>query len=627
MKLLRGLWKLLVGVKDALVLLAMLIFFSALFFALSVKPNDAVPGSGALVLDLKGALVEQPSDTDTLSLISGNGGITREHRLRDVERALASAALSGNVKAIVLDLDAFTGGSQATIAAAARAIDTARASGKPVLAYATGYTDDSYMLAAHATEVWLNPFGAVLLTGPGGSQLYYKGLLDKLGITTKIYRVGEFKSAVEPYIRSDQSPAARAANQALADALWASWRSNVQAARPKAVLADYIAHPDAAIRLAAGNMADAALKAKLVDHLGDRTAFNARVASIAGDADDGGINDYKAIPLDRWAASHPEKSSGTPIGVLTIAGTIVDGEAPAGTAGGATISKLLLEELARNRIKALVVRVDSPGGSVLASEQIRSAIMQAKARKLPVVVSMGGLAASGGYWVSTPADRILADPSTITGSIGVFGILPTFQGSLAKLGLSADGVKTTPLSGEPDVLRGTSPEFDSMLQSSIEDMYVRFTGLVAQSRKLPIERVRQIAEGRVWAGTSAKEIGLIDGYGNVDDAIAAAAKLAKIDPAAARPLYIEKPLNSWKQLLKSVLAPEQGADQTAAVRDPWSRIAGRPDRLIARALADARSVLSGPAIQVRCLDCLSDAPAPSPRDISLAQSLMAWAAR
>lgn len=626
MKLVRGLWALLVGVKDALVLLAMLIFFSALFFALSVKPNTTVPGSGALLLDLRGALVEQPADADALSLISGNSGVTREHRLRDVERALVSAATSSEIKAVVLDLDAFTGGSQATMAAAAKAIDTARASGKPVFAYATGYTDDSYLLAAHATEVWLNPLGAVLLTGSGGTQLYYKGLLDKLGVTTKIYRVGEFKSAVEPYIRSDQSPAARAANQALADALWANWRANVKAARPKSALEDYVAHPDAAIRATGGNMADAALKAKLVDHLGDRNAFNARVASIAGDADGGGINDYKAIPLERWAASHPEKSSGTPIGVLTIAGTIVDGEAPAGTAGGATISNLLLDELARNRIKALVVRVDSPGGSVLASEQIRSAIMQAKARNLPVVVSMGGLAASGGYWVSTPADRIIADPSTITGSIGVFGILPTFQGSLAKLGLSADGVKTTPLSGEPDVLRGTSPEFDAMLQSSIENIYVRFTGLVAQSRRLPIERVREIAEGRVWAGSSAKEIGLVDGYGTVDDAIAEAAKLAKIAPANARPLYIEKPLNGWKQMLKSVLAPDQEADE-AAVRDPWSRIAARPDQLIARAIADARSVLTGPAIQVRCLDCLSDAPAASPRDMSVAQSLLAWAAR
>lgn len=627
MTLVRGLWKLLVGVKDALVLLAMLIFFSLLFVALSVKPNNVVPTSGALVVDLSGSLVEQPADADPLSLISGNSGVAREHRLRDVERSLETAATSNSVKAIVLDLDAFAGGSQAAVTAAAAAVDKARAAGKPVLAYATGYSDDSYQLASHATEIWLNPLGAVLLTGPGGEQLYYKGLLDKLGVTTKIYRVGEFKSAVEPYIRSDQSPAARAANQALADALWASWRSNVLAARPKAQLADYIAHPDIVALAAHGNMASAALKAKLVDHLGDRNAFNARVASIAGDAAGGGINKYRAIPLDRWAASHPEKTGGTPIGVLTIAGTIVDGKAPAGTAGGDTISGLLLDELARNRIKALVVRVDSPGGSVMASEQIRSAIMQAKARNLPVVVSMGGVAASGGYWVSTPADKIFADPATVTGSIGVFGIIPTFQGSLAKLGLTADGVKTTPLSGEPDVLRGTSPQFDTMLQASIEDIYVHFTTLVSQSRKLPIARVRQIAEGRVWAGSAARSLGLIDAYGSVDDAIAEAARRAKVDPASATALYIEKQPSAWKQMLKSFFTPDRNADDPSA-RDPWSRAAAKPDRLLLRALANARSVLGGPAIQVRCLECAPDAAeTATPRDISIEQSLLTWLAR
>jgi protease-4 len=627
MKLVRGLWKILVGIKDALVLLAMLIFFGLLFAALSIRPNTVVATSGALLVDLDGALVEQPTEADPIAILSGGNRATHETRLRDLERSLQTASTSNSIKAIVLDLDSFTGGSQATIAAAAHAIDAARAAGKPVLAYATGYTDDSYMLASHATEVWLNPFGAVLLTGPGGSRLYYKGLLDKLGVTTKVFRVGQFKSAVEPYTRTDQSPEARAANQQLADTLWTDWKAGVAKARPKALLADYVAHPDQALAASEGDMAKAALAAKLVDRLGDRNGFNARVASLAGDAAGGGINDYKAIRLDDWAAAHPEKSSGTAIGVLTVAGTIVDGRAGPGSAGGETIASLLLEELGRNRIKALVVRVDSPGGSVLASEQIRSAILQAKARGLPVVVSMGGLAASGGYWISTPADRIIAEPSTITGSIGVFGILPTFQGTLAKLGLSADGVKTTPLSGEPDVLRGTSPEFDTMLQASIDDIYRRFTGLVAQSRKLPIERVRQIAEGHVWAGSTAKQIGLVDDFGTVDDAIAAAAKLAKLKPDAVYPLYIEKAPSPWKQLLRSMTEPKRGTDTDAKAIDPWSRVAGRPDQMVLRALTDAHSVLSGPAIQVRCLECPAGSPAPMPADDSLMRGLILWAAR
>ena len=627
MKLVRGLWKLLVGIKDGLVLIAMLIFFAFLFMALSIKPNSVVPSSGALVLDLSGTLVEQPAETDTLSLLSGNRSLIRETRLRDLERALQTASTSTSIKAIVLDLDAFLGGEQAAIATAGRAIDKARAAGKPVYAYATGYSDDGYQLASHATEVWLNPLGGVLLSGPGGSRLYYKGLMDKLGITAKIYRVGAFKSAVEPFMRNDQSPEARDANQALANALWASWQADVATARPRAKLAPYLARPDAMIAAAGGQMSQAALRAGLVDKLGDRNAFNSRVAAVAGDASDGGINDFKAIPLDRWVASHGEKSSGAPIGVLTVAGEIVDGEASPGSAGGTTISNLLLDELARKRIKALVVRVDSPGGSVMASEQIRSAILQAKGLGLPVVVSMGGVAASGGYWISTPADRIIADPSTVTGSIGVFGILPTFEGSLAKLGLSADGIKTTPLSGEPDLYRGTSPMFDAMMQGSINDIYRRFTGLVAQSRKLPIERVREIAEGRVWAGSTARQIGLVDRFGTVDDAIAEAARLAKIDPGSARPLYIERPLSPWRQMIKSLVDPDQQEGDAAQARGPWGSVAGRPDRILVRALAEAQRILTGPAIQVRCLECtVSEAP-PRTDDISAARALLAWATR
>jgi len=627
MKLISGLWKLLVGIKDGLVLIAMLIFFGMLFMALSIKPNSAVPSSGALLVDLSGTLVEQPAETDPLTLLTGSSGIGRETRLRDLERSLQAAATSTSVKAIVLDLDSFVGGEQATLAAAGRALDKARAAGKPIFAYATAYGDDGYQLAAHATEIWLNPMGGVMLAGPGGSRLYYKGLLDKLGITAKIYRVGAFKSAVEPYMRSDQSPEAREANQALANTLWSAWLAEAAAARPKAKLTDYIARPVELISAAGGQMSKAALAAHLVDRLGDRNAFNSRIAAISGDAGGEGLNAFKTIPLDRWAAAHPEKSVGTPIGVLTVAGDIVDGDAPPGAAGGSTISDLLLRELARKRIKALVVRVDSPGGSVTGAETIRSAILEAKGLGLPVVVSMGGLAASGGYWISTPADRILADPSTITGSIGVFGILPTFQGSLAKLGLSADGVKTTPLSGEPDVFRGTSPQFDAMMQGSIDDIYGRFTSLVAQSRRLPVERVREIAQGRVWAGSTARQIGLIDGFGSLDDAVAEAARLAKLDPAKVRPLYIERPLSPWKEMLRTWIDPDEGSREPSA-RDPWGAIAGRPDRMLVAALADAQRVLMGPAIQVRCLECAAiGAAPPRPADAGAARSLLAWAIR
>ena len=623
MRIVRGVWRLLVGIKDALVLLAMLLFFGLLFAALSFTPNPRVPDSGALVVALNGSLVEQPSQVTPFAALAGQGGTMREYRLRDVIRAIDAAAGDGSIKAVVLDLDRFAGGGQATIAAAARAVDRVRAAGKPVLAYATGYTDSSYQLAAHASEVWLDSYGQVLVTGPGGVNLYYKGLLDKLGVETKVYRVGQFKSAVEPFTRTDQSPEARAANQALADALWGEWQAGVAKARPKARVAAYVADPEAVVAAAGGQMAQAALSAGLVDRIGDRIAFGNRVAQLAGQGPEKQAGAFSAIPLERWLAAHGESDNGGQIGVLTIAGMIVDGQSPPGTAGGDTIANLLLDELAKDRIKALVVRVDSPGGSVTASERIRSAILEAKRRGLPVVVSMGTLAASGGYWVSTPADRIFAEPSTITGSIGVFGLLPNFAGSLAKLGLSADGVKTTPLSGQPDLLRGTSPEFDRLMQAGISDIYRRFTGLVAASRHLPVARVDQIGQGRVWAGDTAIRIGLVDAYGGLDEAIAEAARRAKIDPATARPRFIEKAPSLLSQLAAS-LAGQREDDGKAG--DAFSRLAAQPADALLHALGDLHMMAGGPAMQVVCLDCPA-VPVRRPGDQALLQTAVAALAR
>jgi protease-4 len=608
MRLLRAIWKLLVGLKDALVLLLLLLFFGGLFAALSAVPNPSIPSGGALLVDLSGSLVEQPAQADPLAALAGSQTLLREYRLRDLVRGIDAAATDARVKAIVLDLDRFTGGGQATIAAAGAAIDRARARGKPVFAYATGYMDDGYQLAAHASEVWLDPFGAVMIAGPGGSQLFYKGLLDKIGVKANVYRVGRFKSAVEPFTRTEQSPEARAANQALADALWRNWQAQVVRARPKAQVVRYAAGPEAFIAASGGRMSEAARRAGLVDRIGDRIAFGRRVAEVVGPGKDKQVGSFKSIALDSWTTANPERSKGSAIGVLTVAGTIVDGKAGPGTAGGDTIAPLLLDALEKNELKALVVRVDSPGGSVTGSERIRSAILQAKAKGLPIVISMGSVAASGGYWIATAGDRIFADPASVTGSIGVFGIVPTFEGALAKLGLSADGVKTTPLSGEPDLLQGTSPEFDRLLQASIEDMYRRFIGLVAQARDLPPARVDQIGQGRVWAGSAARQIGLVDGFGSLEDAIAEAARRAHIDPAAARPLFIEEPPSLLRQLLTD--ATRQGDAVPAA--DFFGRVGARPEQLMRRAVVDAQSILAGSAIQARCLECPAVAlPAPA----------------
>ncbi|WP_294395752.1 signal peptide peptidase SppA [uncultured Sphingomonas sp.] len=616
MHVVKGLWRLLVAVKDGLVLLLLLLFFGLLYAALSARPNPRLPTSGALLLRLDGSIVEQPQDADPIALLSGNGPATREYRLRDVVRAIDAARSDPAITAIVLDLDRFTGGGQAAMVSVGEALDRARRAGKPVLAYATGYADDSYQLAVHASEVWLNPLGAVLIQGPGGARLYYKGLLDKLGVTANVYRVGTYKSAVEPFIRTDQSPEARAANQALADSLLASWMDDVGKTRPKAQLKPYVSDPAAALATARGDSAAAARNAGLVDTLGDRATFEQRVAKLAGPASDG---TYSAVFLEDYLAARAEPAAGG-VGVLTIAGDIVDGTAGPGTAAGDTIAGLLTEELARNRIKALVVRIDSPGGSVTGAERIRSCILKAKAKGLPIVVSMGNVAASGGYWVSTPASTIFAEPSTVTGSIGVFGMLPTFAGTLQKLGLSADGVGTTPLSGQPDVYRGTSPVFDRLIQTGIENIYGRFVGLVAQSRHLPAARVNEIGQGRVWAGGTARQIGLVDRFGGVEEAIAFAADAAKLTGAARNPRWIEREPNSWKALLRDWT---QKRDRGDAAADVWTRVAHTPQTLLLRALDDAEALADGPAIQVRCLECAASEPGRTPRAGSMARLLAA----
>ncbi len=596
-------WGILVGIKDALVLIFMLLFFVAIFAILSGRPNAAAVRDGALVLDLAGTVSEQPADPEPFAALQGP--VTRQYRARDIVRAVEHAANDDKVKVIVLDLDRFLGGGQVTLARIGIALDTARKAGKPVLAYATAYSDDSYALAAHASEVWVDPMGGALFTGPGGSRLYYKGLMDKLGIEAKVYRVGTFKSAVEPYIRNDQSPAARAMNQAYADTLWEQWQAHVLAARPKAKIAAFTGDPAGAVEGAGGDLAKAAVAAGLVDKTGNRIAFGERVAKLAGVGPDKDRPwKFASIKLDNYLAANEPDDSGDEIAIVPVVGTIVDGKAGAGTAGGSTIATQILDVVARGDAKAIVLRVDSPGGSALASEEIRQALMSARAKGLPVVVSMANVAASGGFWVATASDRIFAEPDTITGSIGVFGVIPTFSGSLDKLGVGADGVTTTPLSGQPDIFGGTSEQFDRVLQASVEDIYGKFTGIVAANRKLPVARVREIAEGRVWSGGAARQLGLIDAFGGLDEAMAAAAKLAKLDPAKVHATYYEPQPDAFAAMLADLFASDQ--DDEPEARGMLAVLGARHTLLAARAVSDVERLMAeGGSVQADCFECRS----------------------
>ena len=418
------------------------------------------------------------------------------------------------------------------------------------------------------------------------------------------------------------SPEAKQNYLALDQAELESWRQSIHIARPKANADLFLQNMNGAIAAAGGDMAKAAVNAGLVDRIGDRNAFEARLADLGGkkSSDPSG---YARINLASYVADKVDQRSRGPIGVINVSGMIVDGRGSAGNAGGDTIAKLVQDGIRNKGVKALVVRVDSPGGSVLASERIRQALVEARSKGVPVVVSMGSVAASGGYWVSTPANFIYAEPSTITGSIGVFGVLPSFQGTLQKLGIGADGVKTTPLAGEPDLLKGPSPEASQLIQAGVNSMYARFLNIVAQSRHKTPQQIDQIAQGRVWDGGSARQIGLVDGFGGMPEAIAKAAELAKLGSNERGLRYLQAPRGFRDQLI-DMLADRD--DDSTAQTDAFGALAGQPEQQLASAIAEVRSILAGPSIQARCLECGPAGPPPrvEKRDVGLLAMLAGW---
>jgi protease IV len=601
MKFARKVWKLLVAIKDGLALVLLLMFFSALYAVLTMRPGPAQVRDGALLLKLEGSVVEEPAVLDPITVLLSGTVPAREYRARDLVRGLRAAADDDRIKAVVLDLTTFTGGGQVHLREIGAALDRVRAAKKPVLAWGLLYTDDAVMLAAHASEVWVDPMGGALVMGPGGESLYYGGLVEKLKVNAHVFRVGTFKDFVEQYTRSGASPESKQARQAVFDALWENWRSDVARARPTANIALATNEPAAWIEAANGDIAEAAKRAGLVDRVGSRAEFGKRVADLVGpDPLDKRPGSFAHTPLSTWVGANPEKSGGKAIGVITIAGEIVDGEAGPGVAGGERIAKALDEALERD-LAGLVIRVDSPGGSVTASEEIRLALMRHKQRKIPIAVSMANLAASGGYWVSTPGQRIFAEPSTITGSIGIFAVVPTFERTLAEVGVTSDGVRTTPISGQPDVLAGLTPPVEQILQANIEHGYARFLRLVARSRGKTPEQIDAVAQGRVWDGGTARQLGLVDQFGGLDEALAWVAGQAGLGDSW-HPVFLGQDRPPYAALIDSLRG---GTDSDAAIRaaDLPALVSARQRSLVGRALAQAERLLDGRGAQAFCLEC------------------------
>lgn len=606
-------WKVLVGIKDGLVLLFMLLFFIALFGILSARPSPGQVRDGALLIDLSGVVVEEKSAADPIAALLSGTAPVGEHRARDIIRALDAAATDDRITAVVFDLTTFLGGGQVHLTEIGEAMERVRKAKKPVLTYALGYADDHMLLAAHASEVWLDPQGLAIVSGPGGSNLYYAGLLEKLSVNARIYRVGDFKSAVEPFSRTSMSDEARQNIGGLYGAMWEEWQANVKKARPKLALARVTSDPVAWINASGGDLAKAALSGGLVDKLGDRAQFGARVAQIAGkDPWTEKPGSFAASELGAYLADVGTPRSGKAIGVVTIAGEIVDGDAGPGVAGGTRIADVLDEAL-DDDLAALVVRVDSPGGSVTASEEIRRAIQRHRDRKIPVAVSFANIAASGGYWVSMNSDRIFAQPETITGSIGVFAVVPTFEGTAAKLGVNADGFRTTPLSGQPDFVAGFSPEMDAILQASIGGTYSDFLALVSKARRMPVDKVDAIAGGRVWDGGTARQLGLVDEFGGLQDALAWAAGKAGAKEGEWHPVFLGEQTENYDSLIRQLVTDTSARAPISQGGDIFALAARRNGDLGAQLTRDAERLLGTRGIQAYCLECPASAkPQPKP---------------
>jgi protease-4 len=533
-------WKATLFLFRAMVVLSMIATLFVVWTLVRGSAPAVVEDNVALIVAPTGTLVEQVDEDPTVLLMQDvTGEMPSQSRLRDVVEALHRARDDARITFAVLKLDGLWSAGLPQLDELAEAMREFRATGKKIVAYGPWYDQSHYYLAAQADEVVMDPFGVVAIEGFSLYNNFYKEAIDKLGIDVHVFRVGEYKSAVEPFTRTDMSAEAKAANREWLGDLWRGYGAAVAAGRqlPTTAVDDYVSGLADGLRQVGGDAARYAKDKGLITHVEALNAFRQRMGQVVGlDEEHGSFRqihylDYLGATQVEHLARQP-RGEQNKVALVVVQGEIVDGFGQVGQAGGTTIADLLDQARMDEDVKAVVLRVDSPGGSVWASEQIRRAVQQLKAEGKPVVASMSSVAASGGYWVSMDADQIWAHPSTITGSIGIFGMIPTLDRSLAKLGIRTDGVGTTQLAGAFRLDRPLSPELGQIIQSQIEKGYSDFINGVAQARELPVEKVSEIARGRVWSGADAKELGLIDEFGSLEGAADAAATLAGLDVQA-----------------------------------------------------------------------------------------------
>ncbi|EID4337232.1 signal peptide peptidase SppA [Vibrio vulnificus] len=552
----KGIWKAITFVRLALTnlifLLSVALVYFVYFYGHDTQPQVEQPS--ALVLNLSGPIVEQslyinPMDSFTSSLFGEE--IPKENVLFDVVDTIRYAKDDEKITGLVLSLRDMPETNLTKLRYIAKALNEFKASGKPIYAIGAFYNQSQYYLASYADKIYLAPDGGVMLKGYSAFNLYYKTLLEKLDVTTHVFRVGTYKSAIEPFVRDDMSPAAKESATRWLTQLWGAFVDDVANNRnidPKTLnpsMEEFLSQ----LKSVNGDLAALSIKLGLVDELATRQQLRTQLAEKFGASGD---DSYKAISYYDYRATMRDNfdANADDIAIVVASGTIMDGQQPRGTVGGDTVAGLLRQARNDDKVKAVVLRVDSPGGSAFASEVIRNEVQALKDAGKPIVVSMSSLAASGGYWISMSADKIIAQPTTLTGSIGIFSVITTFEKGFNKLGIYTDGVGTSPFSGE-GISTGLSKGASQAFQMGIEHGYQRFISLVGDNRDLSLDAVDKVAQGRVWTGYDALQHGLVDQIGDFDDAVAEAAKMAQLENYNL--YWVEEPLSPTEQFIQEFM--------------------------------------------------------------------------
>ena len=583
-------WRLLNFIRELVLnLFFILLVLVGVGIWLQMSNSSSEPSRGALLLDISGVVVDKPSVSNKLGVIGRQlfGASTdrlQENSLFDIVDAIRQAKDDRNITGIVLDLRDFAGADQPSMQYIGKALREFRDSGKPIVATGDSYSQGQYYLASFANKIWLSPQGTVDLHGFATNGLYYKSLLEKLKVSTHVFRVGTYKSAVEPFLRDNMSPEAREADSRWIGELWQNYLATIAANRQ--IQPDQV-FPGAAALLAGlqqngGDTAKYALDNKLVDAIGSSAEVEKSLVKQFGWSKE--QKNYSATSIYDYQLNKPSKQ-GDAVAVVFANGAIMDGEETPGNVGGDTTAAQIREARLDAKVKAIVLRVNSPGGSVSASEVIREELAAAKAAGKPVVVSMGGMAASGGYWISTPANYIMANPSTLTGSIGIFGVINTVEDSLSAIGVHTDGVATSSLA-DVSVTKALPQEVQQLMQLTIENGYQRFIKLVAQSRHKTPQQIDSIAQGHVWTGQDAKANGLVDSLGDFDDALKKAAELAKLKQWHAEfyqdePTFMDTLFASMTGSVRAMLPEALQAYIPAPVIQAASQVKTETDKLAA----------------------------------------------